>query len=72
MKEKNDILDVVNGIIRNDKSNNDDDDDISAEEYVKKIYDIYFNNHTSKEYFKEQIKKSFLDAISMISNFSSI
>lgn len=70
MKEKNDILDVVNGIIRNDKSNNDDN--ISAEEYVKKIYNIYFNNHASKEYFKEQIKKSFLDAISMISNFSSI
>lgn len=70
MKEKNDILDVVNGIIRNDQSNNDDN--ISAEEYVKKIYNIYFNNHTSKEYFKEQIRKSFLDAVSMISNFSSI
>lgn len=70
MKEKNDILDVVNDIIRNDKSNNDDD--IPAEEYVKKIYNIYFNNHTSKEYYKKQIKKSFLDAISMISNLSSI
>lgn len=70
MKTKKDILDVVNGIIQSDKSNKDEN--IDESEYVKKIYDIYFNNHTSKEYFKEQTKRAFLDAISMISNFSSI
>lgn len=70
MKSKDEILDVIKGIIRNDKTI--ENKDIDCGEYVRNVYNIYFNNNSSKEYFKEQTKRVFLDVISMISNFSSI
>lgn len=70
MNSKKEIADVVSEIISRDSSYNKSD--IKCDEYVREIYNVYFNNQKSQDYFKQQNKKAFLDAISLISNFSNL
>ena len=70
IKKEKDLTDVIDDIISKDKSN------LSQRktpiEYVEDVYNIYFNNYSSKNRLTHKTKSMFLDVISMISNFSSI
>lgn len=70
MKLREDVYSVVNELKNRDTSYKNKE--ITCEEYVKEIYNIYFNNPKLQEYFKQQNRKMFLDVISLIGNFTTL
>ena len=70
MNSSKKILNIVNIIIKNDKSISDEEVDLNT--YIENVYNEYFNNVLENEYFKQKVKKIFMEAVSLISNYSSI
>lgn len=70
MNSSQKILNIVNRIIKNDKSISDEEVDLNT--YIENVYNEYFNNVLENEYFKQKAKNIFMEAVSLISNYSSI
>lgn len=56
--------------IYNSKISVEDKEKISVEKYIVDIFERYFENLDEDSYRNKEVRKSFLDVLSMISNFS--
>jgi hypothetical protein len=76
-KNIDDFIEIMNSdkgiisVVKRTMELNKDSANVECHDYVRKNYNVYFNNSLEEKHFDKMQKKSFMEAISLISDFSN-